>query len=266
MKKMTKFLLIVSIICIVLGGVIMGVGLFCGGKAVVGWDKNKHRFVELGEQDYVTLEKTRIDDFKNIDIDLDNESVYLIPDDDFYIEYSVYLYDKDETLHSVNNDTLKVKMQKDVFVFNFGIDFNGDKDTYVKIYYPKDTDFESININLDMGNLEVKGCNSDYFTADLDMGSLEVKDCKFNDASVYLDMGSLDFDDVSLGKLDAELDMGSADLSLIKDKKKSYGYDLEVDMGSIEINDKEKKNTYRSDGDNVISIYCDMGDIEINEK
>ena len=60
--------------------------------------------------------------------------------------------------------------------------------------------------------------------------------------------------------------MGSAELTLLKDGKNDYGYSLEVDLGSIEVNGKEQGRKYEADGDNLIEIECDMGDIEIKEK
>ena len=147
-------------------------------------------------------------------------------------------------------------------------DWNGKKNenTYINIYYPKEMDFESLNLDLDMGSLNVSECNFDSISAKLDMGSFTAKDCYLGKIDIDLDMGSLELYNVSLTKLDANLDMGSAEITLLQDGENDYGYDLKVDMGSIEINGEDEGSKYKVDGDNEIIIDCDMGDIEIKEK
>ena len=267
MKSITRVLLILAAIFIVLGGILTAVGLFCGGSAYIGWDKKRHRFVTVENHDYVVSDKIKLEEIKNIEMDLDTENVYLIPtdSDDYYIEYAFYSYDKKLVPYSVDDGTLKVKYSDNIFVFKFGFDFDDDRDSYVKIYYPKDAEFESISAYLDMGSLEISELNCKKLDADLDAGSFEAEKCYFEDASIDLDVGSLEFDHVTIGnKLDADLDMGSAELRLVKDGKKSYGFDLDVDMGDIELRDESKGSKYKSDGDNMITVNCDMGDIEID--
>lgn len=267
MKKMTKVLLLLAFIFIVLGGIITAIGVFFGGHTAIGWDKEKHRFVTADDRYYVTGKKTKLDKFESIDIDLDAESVELIPSDDFYIEYAVYSYDNSVVPYSINDKTLKIEIKDKVFVFDlFDWGNKNKKESYIKIYYPEEMDFESLNANMDMGSLEIGGCNLEKVYINLDMGSFEASDCYLGKAEVDLDMGSMELNNVSLSKLDANLDMGSAEITLLQDGKNDYGYDLEVDMGSIEINGEDQGRKYKADGDNRIEIECDMGDIEIKEK
>ncbi|MBQ9278931.1 MAG: DUF4097 family beta strand repeat protein [Lachnospiraceae bacterium] len=267
MKKMTKVLLLLAFIFIVLGGIITAIGVFFGGHTAIGWDKEKHRFITADDRYYVTGEKTKLDKFYSIDIDLDTESVELIPSDDFYIEYAVYSYNKNVVPYSVNDKTLKIEVKDKLFVFDlFDWGNKNKKESYIKIYYPEDMNFDDLNANMDMGSLEITKGSFDKVYINLDMGSLEASDCHLGKAEIDLDMGSMELNNVSLSKLDANLDMGSAELTLLKDGKNDYGYSLEVDLGSIEVIGKEQGRKYEADGDNLIEIECDMGDIEIKEK
>ncbi len=263
--------------------------VFVGFFALLGlsghilyWDNEMNRLV-IGESGQVTtLEKTKIEDIDNIDIDAKYATVYLIPSDDYYIEYSIT--SNKNTLYKIRNGKL-IFDDSAWMPIRLGFKFNEKHNDYINIYYPADAYIDNLKVKLDMGSIEVSDVTIDNMDIDLDMGSLDITGCAIKKIDADLDMGSIDISnteissaDVSLdmggldmsgtlidNKLSADLDMGSATLSLTGNDggSPSYGFDLECDMGSITINGANEGRKYNNSGKTVIDIECDMGSINI---
>lgn len=306
MKKTTK-LIIVSVSLILVGGLMMLIGLMNGAKTTLYWDTHKHRFVVRDEEEmYLVQEKMSVEAFNSIDIDANEECVNLIPSDGWYVEYKV-MADNENPL-TVNNGKLSFNDTKGrFFVMSFSLFFKREKEQYINIYYPADTEFERLDVDLDMGslnmeklcakdaglkldmgNLDIRDCeisqldaelnmgsmtaeNSSFgvLIADLDMGSLSVSNGDIGTFQTDMNMGTLTLQDVGItGSLDAELDMGSAELSLNRKSRAgreiAYGFDLETDMGEVEVDGAEQGGKYKLQGDVSLKISCDMGSVLIN--
>ncbi|MBD5096411.1 MAG: DUF4097 family beta strand repeat protein [Lachnospiraceae bacterium] len=263
--------------------------VFAGFFALLGftghtlyWDNEINRLVIGDAGQVMTLEKTKVEKIDNIDIDAKYATVYLIPSDDYYIEYSIT--SSKSTLYKIQNGRLTFDDSAWTPIrLSFGI--KDPHNDYIKIYYPADADMNRLRAQLDMGSIEVSGVTIDNMEIDLDMGSLDITDCAIDKIEADLDMGSIDIlntdissADISLdmGGLDmsgthienrliADLDMGSATLSLAgnDDGSQSYGFDLECDMGSVTINGTDEGRKYNNSGNTVIEIDCDMGSIDI---
>lgn len=274
---------------IILTIIVLFIVVFVGFFALLGfsghtlyWDNEAHRLV-IGDSGQVTaLEKTRIEEITDIDIDATYATVYLIPSDDYYIEYSIT--SSKDTLYKIRNGKLIFDDSAWIPIrLSFG--FNEKHNDYINIYYPADADISRLTAKLDMGSIEVSGVTIGNMDVDLDMGSLDITDCAIDkidadldmgsigisnsdisSADISLDMGGLDMSDTCIqNKLVADLDMGSATLSLTGNDggSQSYGFDLECDMGSITINGSKEGKEYNDNGKADIDISCDMGSIDI---
>lgn len=289
MNKKTRTILICAVILMFVGGIMMAVGLLNGAKTTLYWDSEEHRLVCAGvDEMYVTREKFSVDEFDEIDIEVSRGKVKFVPADGYYVEYSV-MSDNENPL-TVQDGKLTFRDDTRRFhVLNFGFFFNlGDRDEYLTIYYPKDSEFGSITAELDMGNLEMSGLYAKTADIELSMGNLDVTDSRIDTFSAELDMGSLEMtntatgifsadlsmgditmlDSVVTGELSAELNMGSAELSLAQkdseNRKIEYGYDLETDMGDVEVYGTDQGNKYSQPGAVMLKISCDMGSIALN--
>lgn len=274
---------------IILTIIVLFVIVFVGFFALLGlsghvlyWDSEAHRLVIGDAGQVTTLEKTKIEEINDIDIDAKYATVYLIPSDDYYIEYSITT--SKNTLYKIRNG--KLTFDDSAWMpIRLGFNIKETHNDYLNIYYPADADISSLKAKLDMGSIEVSGASIDKMDIDLDMGSLDIADCAINKIDADLDMGSIDVSDtviysadidLDMGGLDmsdtcvenkliADLDMGSATLSLAGTDggSQSYGFDLECDMGSITINGSKEGKEYNDNGNTVIDIECDMGSINI---
>lgn len=289
MNKKTRTILICAVILMFAGGIMMAVGLLNGAKTTLYWDSKEHRLVSAGvDEMYVAREKFSVDAFDEIDIKVSRAKVKFVPADGYYVEYSV-MSDNENPL-TVQNGKLTFRDDTSrYFEMNFGFFFNHeDRDEYLTIYYPKESEFESVAAELDMGSMEMGGVYAKTADIELSMGSLEVTDSRIDTFSAELDMGSLEMtntetdvfsadlsmgdftmlDAVVTGQLSAELDMGSAELSLARkdseNREIEYGCDLETDMGDVEVYGVEQGDKYSQPGDVMLKISCDMGSIALN--
>lgn len=306
MKKTTK-IIIFSGSLILIGGLMMLIGLMNGAKTTLYWDTQKHRFaVRDVEEMYLVQEKVSVEAFNSIDIDADMERVNLIPSDGWYVEYKV-MADNENPL-TVNNGRLSFKDSTGRFiVMSLSFFSKREKEQYINIYYPADAEFERVDIDLDMGSLNMEKLHAKGAGLELDMGNLDIKDCEMSQVDARLNMGSMtaenssfgvlstDLDMGSLsvlsgdigtfeadmnmgtltlkavgitGSLDAQLDMGSAEMSLNRRARDgrdiAYGFDIETDMGDINIDGDNQGSKCKLQGDVSLKISCDMGSVLIN--
>lgn len=278
MKK-TKKLMIVSGILILVGGLMMLIGLMNGAKTTLYWDTHKHRFVVMdAEEMYVEQDRMAVQAFETIDIDADWECVNLIPSDGWYVEYRV-MSDNENPL-TINNGRLSFNdSTMRFFVMSFDFFSKQDKNQYLNLYYPADTAFERLDIDLDMGNLNMEHLRAKDAELKLDMGSLDIRDCEIQYVDAELNMGSISAENSSFAQMDAELDMGNlsvinsdigtckTDISMGALTLEAVGItgslDAELDMGSAELllNRRSREGRDIAYG---FDIETDMGDIKVD--
>ena len=159
----------------------------------------------------------------------------------------------------------------------FSSDFSSDASLVITV---PDTKLDKVEMELDMGSIELNGleaeemtleanmgsitlknCRSEKLNMDADMGSIELQDVTFTKGSFDADMGAIDlirvtFDnadcnagmgsidvDGSFQRLDADCSMGSID---VKNSVTNAKYDLDTDMGSVTVNGADQGHKYRS--------------------
>ncbi|MDE6024675.1 MAG: DUF4097 family beta strand repeat-containing protein [Lachnospiraceae bacterium] len=283
------FIITLIILCSLVAVVITGFFIFVkiSGRTIY-WDKTQKHLVLGDSATHYTLEKTKIDSFSSIDIDVQYANVNFVAADDYYIEYDITA-DSSEP-YFIHNDTLTFNdSSRTYFHINIGLNHNtNDKHKeYVTIYYPEGADFKMLKADLDMGSIEITGanikeldldldmgslaidnCNIKSISSSLDMGSITIMDCIINTADFDLDMGNLDITDTAIyDGMEADLDMGSADLKLMSKGQNreaiDYGFDLSCDMGDVSLNSDDKGRDYHQKGVSKIEISCDMGSISI---
>ena len=103
--------------------------------------------------------------------------------------------------------------------------------------------------------------------ADLNMGDMDVNNIHASSADFSVDMGSLKIVDSAVKNLTADnnmVDMGSLKISGMDIDK--YSANLSVDLGDIKVNDSTYSHSYTNNAGSGKSINADvnMGDIKIN--
>lgn len=309
MRKPTKIALIVSGLLMLAGGIMFVVGGQNGGMATICWDSSNNMVVAYKQEDMRDVQsKVRVDAFESVEIDSWTVDVEFIPSDDYYIEYSVITQEVNPLKIEDGKLTFNDGNSKYVFIslrdlLSLG---NAIEVGYIKIYYPFDIKFSTVNIDMDMGELRVRDITADKVNIILNMGSIEINNCNIDNAGIKLDMGdgeitTSEFESVNAvfniggfvmedsslndlvldigngdakinsvvasNSLIADIEMGSTYLSLnsINDvtDRNIYGYMLETKMGGINVNSKDVGNHANYDGNILVNVSCDMGDIEL---
>ena len=120
------------------------------------------------------------------------------------------------------------------------------------LYIPEDSYFSEVDIDVDAGAADLKNVN----TAWLDM------DC---------DAGKISFQGQAAEGGDVDVDAGSIEIALTGAEVTDYNYDIDVNAGSLSINDKsfsglEKQTYIDNDGAADWTISCDAGKISMEIK
>ncbi|MDD3279097.1 MAG: DUF4097 family beta strand repeat-containing protein [Lachnospiraceae bacterium] len=278
-KKIKKRILRGAVVCILIGILLLGFGIFLGGTPGVsigtdGIRANNHQVRQI-------LKKTRIEKFANIAVSIPYGDIEIIPSDGFYLEYN--LEDASGKLqYEVQDGTLSVKQKKSgeekiqLFGFQFSI-----TPSEVKIYVPKDIDLHSAKLSSEEGTIslgsvkaDVLAVNNKYGNVKLTQfegkslgitvksGDIHLGTVKADQVQVVDDYGDITADTFSVGNSMLQTEEGEVKLSGIRDcgslviqseygdviltsmdAQKKYGYDLNTQYGSIQIPEGEITET-----------------------
>lgn len=224
--------------------------------------------------DGVEKEYTGIE-FSNIDIDLSMANIEIKEGD----TYKVVVEYPEEFMPSVEvvEGTLKISHNN---VKNISFNSIGSIDCDVTVYIPKGCQLGAVNVDTDLGNVEIK----DSFTytdvnivaalgnieiesmdADVliikanlgdvevknssvgelnitaDLGDIEVKNCKFSVGNITNDLGEISVSG-EFGSLDANCSLG--ELNVDCDNISEARMDLSADLGEIKVNGKKHGSSY----------------------
>lgn len=194
MKNRTKILL-ASLILIVSGFLITVIAVFSGGKPGFSITRKGLQSVDEIFSGQYALEKTKIESFRNADIDLDYVDFSILPSDDYYLEYRLSQNSK-VMAYSVENNTFSFQENKtgtDSFEINFFsfYPFTESKDYYVTLYVPKDVYFTQFSLQSNCGDVWIESLNADSLTLNMDYGNLTLGSFNGKSFDLSLDSGSL---------------------------------------------------------------------------
>lgn len=209
-----------------IGGFELGVDLLAGGD-----EQEKNAYTQ---------------EIRNIEMDLDLANVVIkaIEQDNFTIEMK-----NGFTKHYTE------RVEGDTLVVTYDVGVNNYKDAPdITICIPKNCELETINVETDLGNVEiwdlVQGCEEIILSADMgnvavynsnisrycniqaDMGNAQMTDVICKTAELHSDMGTVKFAGVIKEDLRLTTDMGSAEAD-IAGKETDYNIYLTADLGQV---------------------------------
>ncbi|MCI8484286.1 MAG: DUF4097 domain-containing protein [Lachnospiraceae bacterium] len=271
--RRNKFLALILGIAIAAGLLGSAAIIFTGirSQSTVSASRNSDQ-VKKSLEPYI-LEKTKLDEFSEISINLDEANLFLLPADGFYLEYrlsSLYL----EPDYGVSNGKFHFRegSLQTSFHFLFGNPASRGP-FYLNLYVPADQYFDLFHLHLESGNTELEQLNvkkadlslsygnltlgsftGDTLDISIDSGhtewdSVTCKELKIsasygditgdvlsvsNHADLNLDSGSLDLKNAKLENTDISSEYGNITLDL-EDSCSDYNYDLKAEYGTIEL-------------------------------
>lgn len=252
MKKVyLTVLTIITVLCIIFGTI------YHVGPYVNRYTKFNFPFFSYGKDKIITFEQ-KYPSAESANLNVDCLSVILNTYDGEDILVS---YDGSERLKpeiNVANGEFSVKQKP------LKISKPSNVESILTISLPKDKKMTGIDLNADMGSVDIKGIKAEAITMNLDMGSITCDGAEANELTVDTDMGNAELKNVSFKELDASADMGRVELLSAKSLE-DYSFDCSADMGSVMINGNTVGSDYTKTGNaGDITISASMGSVEIH--
>lgn len=250
MKKITKTLLIASLVLIILGG-----GLLIAGALSGGWEQLKNTDLTSGKE-YQEKTIDYDESFNKIEIDAQSYPVKILKSNDTNTHVR-YRTDENHVVKMGNDrDTFKVtekyeskkKVNIDLGIWDELFDIDNEK--IICLYLPE-KEYESITLNAAAGDVEIDGLKIKNLTAELKAGSFDLKNVSIESGEIKCEAGEVEIDDSTLNNSNIYASVGSVDI----EKSKLKNVNLEAKLGDIDVTNCEY------DGG---SMRVNLGSIEDN--
>ena len=238
---MNKGLVIFTIILLFLTIVLLVGVLFVsinGGRVFEGFS------IELGKDCEKVVDETfEIEDFDDVDINIDAANVEVVESEDNKVKVEIYAKNKEDYNVSIEDRKLVVKeITRNKIRFSLG-----EKNKRVIVSLPKGY-ANKMDIKTDAGNVKVVSFEESNVDIKTDAGNVNVE--KINNIKVNTDAGNVNIDDTK----NAEI---KTDAGNVKINKVTESIIINVNAGNVNIDEVELK----ADS----SIETDFGNIKIEK-
>lgn len=284
MKRWIKNCLAVGAGCVVAGALLFAVGFLIGGKNyVLAADLNQWKGSATKENSTYGLEKTKIDDYSTLNVDLSSLNLQIVSSDDdsYYISYTTSdSKEKEPVSYDVKNKILTLKEDSDSNSYtHIDIGFltaflSKDKDfttdeNVVTLYVPTDARFQSANINSSFGDILINSSCFESGKISSDDGEIFIKNSTLKDVTVSASFGDVktyvskikacnfelsdgDFvakDSEFTGENSISSSFGDIDIEAKKEQLLTLGFDASTGFGDIEVPDFLEGKLHEEDVD-----------------
>lgn len=289
MKKGTKIALIVALIFALVGGGLCISALAMGvsykdlqGIAEYGLFDFDHWWEQAGAEaifvndliDETTLDDHHVDETHHSqEVATSNTMNYLVVDMDF----------GSLTVKSTDSSDISLDGGNDEKYFNLDVSENGitvsnrNESMWLNVdmaeailYLPEDLNFEQVEIDIDAGGCTIeKELSAEQLYVDVDAGAATVEAMNVNWAEMDCDAGKITFAGSVFQGGSVDVDAGAVEIQLTGKEVRDYNYDVEVNAGSLSINEKDfsglDTEQYINNGaDFDWHLQCDVGKIEMS--
>ena len=310
MNKALKTISIIAVIVLAVGIGLSILGFVLGGANSIYLEKGKFRVINSMDEDEMDIIDETYSNVKNVKIDIDTFSKVVFKEGDSFsvkgrnlrVMGGIEAIQQGETLSIQNKNKGQIFLIDFGFFNRIGIKNNED----LEITYPANTTLNHVEVNIDLGDMEVIGLNAKKIDMELDMGNLNIKESKadsisldlnlgdcelrdteFRDADISIDTGNLkafnfvsdgleivnSLGDVNIegilnGKSEFDMDAGNIKLDLDQ-YEDDTSLSIESDLGTTVINGQKSGGSVENKiagAKNSIKIVSDLGDIRINFK
>ena len=237
----------VTAVCMVVGIIINVWGISSKGYTIFGRSRNTVTYNE------------DLSSFDTLDIDMSFGNIYIKKGTSFHVSYTGNKNYIPE--YSISGNKLTIE-QKNISHSLINIGFSNTK-SELTITIPSDITLESLNLDIDAGNVSIADIKSSIIDTDIDMGNLDISGCEFDTCKSDVNMGNAKISQCSFNNISLSVDMGNATIKPVTSDK--YGYNLTTDLGNITVFGTGSKHNYSNNttSDNMITINVDMGNIDI---
>lgn len=298
MNKLSKRTLLLAVALCVLGIILFAIGAGTGGirdLASAGVDN----LPSSGSMKEYQMEKTKLDDFDSLNIDVSYMDIHILPseDDACYLAYNLSGNDrKNPFQYHIENGVLSVKEDLSAESgFFIGIDYsflakladgrvvtdtsaNHMEPDQLTLWMPADKMLSSVVISGGDGDIQADGLTLKQMDLDASYGDVSVRDSSLENVSFHAGDGDFSCDNtVFHGNCQFTLSYGDADFRLEDSQKSALSFDLKTSYGEISVSrdipdgasigyEDEDVQSYQRTGtapEDLLTVECDDGDILI---
>lgn len=250
MRKATKICLIAALVFGVIGIGIIVIGF------VSGMSLRDNSNTSLPNQ-----YEFNGDEIKNIDACINAGSLTIKESDKDKISVEVIYrnHSKRDIEVKKKNDTLKIDESHKFFNGHFS-----NNSIEIMIYLPENIQLKDVDLQVNAGEIQVEKLSvNDTLKVDVNAGSAKFKNIKAAFIEAGCNVGNIDMDIDYIDNMDLECNVGDIRAD-IKENVSKYDYEINNDVGSVEINGKRYRDYYEDeDSDNIIKAKCNIGDIKL---
>lgn len=284
MKRWIKNCLAAGAGCVVAGALLFAVGFLNGGKNyVLAADLNQWKGSATKEDSTYGLEKTKIDDYSTLNVDLSSLNLQIVSSDDdsYYISYTTSdSKEKEPVSYDVKNKILTLKEDSDSNSYtHIDIGFltaflSKDKDfttdeNVVTLYVPENAKFQNATLNSALGNILLNHVCFESGTVSSGDGEIFIKNSTLKEVAVSASLGDVKTYDSKIRACNFELSdgdfvakdseftgensisssLGDIDIEAKKEQLLALGFDASTSLGDIEVPDFLEGKLHEEDVD-----------------
>lgn len=284
MKRWIKNCLAAGAGCVVAGALLFAVGFLNGGKNyVLAADLNQWKGSATKEDSTYGLEKTKIDDYSTLNVDLSSLNLQIVSSDDdsYYISYTTSdSKEKEPVSYDVKNKILTLKEDSDSNSYtHIDIGFltaflSKDKDfttdeNVVTLYVPENAKFQNATLNSALGNILLNHVCFESGTVSSGDGDIFIKNSTLKEVAVSASFGDVKTYDSKIKACNFELSdgdfvakdseftgensisssFGDIDIEAKKEQLLTLGFDASTGFGDIEVSDFLEGKLHEEDVD-----------------
>lgn len=284
MKRWIKNCLAAGAGCVVAGALLFAVGFLNGGKNyVLAADLNQWKGSATKEDSTYGLEKTKIDDYSTLNVDLSSLNLQIVSSDDdsYYISYTTSdSKEKEPVSYDVKNKILTLKEDSDSNSYtHIDIGFltaflSKDKDfttdeNVVTLYVPENAKFQNATLNSALGNILLNHVCFESGTVSSGDGDIFIKNSTLKEVAVSASLGDVKTYDSKIRACNFELSdgdfvakdseftgensisssLGDIDIEAKKEQLLALGFDVSTSLGDIEVPDFLEGKLHEEDVD-----------------
>ncbi len=242
----SKLITIIASSMVIVGIVLTAIGYMSGAVFTIVTTNDGLKAIDVKDGQTISEELTP---FSDIHVDLDDTDFEIIPSDKYEIEILSYKELEKGFTYKVQNNKLLIKSDRSFGRF-FNISLGEIPKTKIKIYYPKDITFNTINVTNEFGDIHVDRIKSNHlniYSEDGDITTTNVKIDKFEIKN--------NFGDIFASNVEAKnvvIKMGDGDLQCMKVVADTTT--ITNQFGNIDLSDLSS---------NGLTIKSNDGDIKI---
>ncbi len=198
-----------------------------------------------------------VERFTNIEVKVNVIDVYIQSGDKY--EVKIECDERVKPEFEIKDNILILKSLQDVN----NIPYNTKNVCYITV--PADTELGSVNINSDVGDVQIDNILAQNIILTVAVGDVIVNGSDIKTCDIDASVGDVTLTDTKFDNIQAQVDTGDTQITTTENLS-DYSFDITTDVGDISINNDEYEEKYTKTGsaDKQIKVTSSVGYVKVN--